>query len=536
MALRPEPPTTDPYYAALRGVTISRVVIDQQDVFDPEREPTWLFQTVNTFHVTTVQRVIERELLLRKGDLYDPELAQESERILRRLDFLADARVYPYLLEDGTAELRVRTRDRFTLRAGAGVGIFSGGSSSRFSLGESNLLGWGKDLHLSHSGGDQTSTKLSYKDPQFFTTHHTVRLSGELSDDGGNVKASFEQPFRTLETDYSYGADVLHSKQAVEYYRFGEAIAEVPVRTTQLGAQLQRAFGSRESRRKLGLRGAFAHDRFLDARGSIPDSVRVPGNTTRLEIGPTASLEYYPYFAEKTLIDSMGIIEDVPLGFTLQGFLGIEHRREDGDSPHNDTVIELGGQYSSELSRNQLVTFAANGRERLRGVESRAWSAAAQLHYYYLGFAYQTVAASLTYDGFRELDDLPPQLTLGEDSGLRGYEVRFFNGDRRVRFNLEDRIVPDLEVLSVRFGTVLFFDAGVVWNQGDPVSTLDIYKSAGVGLRIGSPEFIRGNVARIDLAFPLDDHPESDYRASLSVSVGQVFEIFGNSEGLRRDY
>ena len=97
--------------------------------------------------------------------------------------------------------------------------------------------------------------------------------------------------------------------------------------------------------------------------------------------------------------------------------------------------------------------------------------------------------------GNEQRDGLEPQFTLGEDSGLRGYDVRFFTGDRRLRINLEDRIFPEIDILSVRLGAVVFFDAGLAWYHDDSISSSDFFRSVGFGLRIGSPELVRKSVS-----------------------------------------
>jgi outer membrane protein assembly factor BamA len=124
-----------------------------------------------------------------------------------------------------------------------------------------------------------------------------------------------------------------------------------------------------------------------------------------------------------------------------------------------------------------------------------------------------------------EGEDLPIELTLGEDNGLRGYPAREFSGTRRLRFNLEDRIDTGLEVRTVRFGLVPFFDAAWIGDEGwgSPLA------SVGVGLRIGSPEIFGRGVLRFDLAFPLTEVGGESFDPSLSIALGQVFTFFGNS-------
>ncbi len=523
---------------AMAGVPISKIVFETRDVFEDQEHLRWLFDTIEFLHATTRERVIRRELLLRPGDVYDPALAEETERNLRRrLDFISDARVWPEALEDGTVALHVETKDRFTLRAGASGGVFSGASTRRISIGESNLFGTGKQFRVRYRETDEEEDlSVSYKDPQFLATYKTLRVSASESDDGGGFAISLEEPFRALSTELGYRIGFQHDRSEQRYHEFGDEITQIPERQTGVEFELARATGPRNERTKYGFRTSYRKLRYGVAEGDQPNRFRVPDDVRIFEIGPTLTYQYLPFFEKRTYLDAMGITEDVPLGFIASAFLGLQHRVESSGPSKNQPVVSLSLQWAGEPGPDQLMTLVSSGASRFRGSSVRGWNARAAVHYYYFGLPMQTLAASLTFDAEAEKEGFEPQLSLGEDNGLRGYNVRFFTGDRRVRLNLEDRIFPDWELISVRFGAVVFFDAGLVWTNGQPVGLDDIYKSAGIGLRIGSPELVRRNVARIDLAFPLDDHPEEDFSVSVSASVGQIFDLFGNAEGIDRDF
>ncbi|MGH7151348.1 MAG: BamA/TamA family outer membrane protein, partial [Planctomycetota bacterium] len=168
--------------------------------------------------------------------------------------------------------------------------------------------------------------------------------------------------------------------------------------------------------------------------------------------------------------------------------------------------------------------------------EGRAWTAGGFLHHYETGLPGQTIAANLSADFVWEGEDLPVELRLGEESGLRGYEARALSGTKRVRFNLEDRIALPLEILTVRFGLVAFFDAGTVWDRGEPFEWSEMKRSVGLGLRLGSIPFLGRHVVRLDFGYPLDDVEGTDGGATFTVTTGQVFTLFENPEGLGKDF
>jgi hemolysin activation/secretion protein len=167
----------------------------------------------------------------------------------------------------------------------------------------------------------------------------------------------------------------------------------------------------------------------------------------------------------------------------------------------------------------------------------RGWWAGSALHVYQTSLPAQTLAASVTFEAASEQQGLQPQFTLGEDNGLRGYPAREFSGSRRFKINLEDRIDTGLEVWTLRFGVVVFYDIGWAYDAGQSLALANGFSAAGVGLRFGSSNLLGPTVVRIDVAWPLRNRPGvEDYGMSVSLGVNQVFGFFGARSDLRSDF
>ncbi|MGZ3698996.1 MAG: hypothetical protein ACXWP5_12760, partial [Bdellovibrionota bacterium] len=79
-----------PFVGDPSGATIESILISSNDIVsgsDPWPE------FINLFHWRTKDAVIERELLFKKGDIWNPLIAEETERNLRANLVLAAARV-----------------------------------------------------------------------------------------------------------------------------------------------------------------------------------------------------------------------------------------------------------------------------------------------------------------------------------------------------------------------------------------------------------------------------------------------------------
>jgi hypothetical protein len=115
-------------------------------------------------------------------------------------------------------------------------------------------------------------------------------------------------------------------------------------------------------------------------------------------------------------------------------------------------------------------------------------------------------------------------VVLGADSGLRGYPSAAFAaiGGSVMRANLEYRSLP-IDIASVHFGGVLFYDTGTVYNE---LSEVVFRNSVGVGLRVLFPQFNR-YVFRADLGVPLDDR---GFSVIVSYGTAQAFLLTPGEE------
>ena len=113
-------------------------------------------------------------------------------------------------------------------------------------------------------------------------------------------------------------------------------------------------------------------------------------------------------------------------------------------------------------------------------------------------------------------------LTLGANSGLRGFEAHRFWGERRIVWNLEDRMTIVRDLLGLlTIGVTVFADGGLAWESGEPERARP-RAGAGLGLRLLGSRTRGALVSRIDIGFPVLGG-EQDDGAVLSIGAGQVF-------------
>ena len=80
----------------------------------------------------------------------------------------------PVHYADGKVDIKVITKDVWTLSPGLSFGRAGGTNSTNFNLQDTNFLGWGKALQVSHgSTVDRTSNTVAWTDPNVFGSKWT---------------------------------------------------------------------------------------------------------------------------------------------------------------------------------------------------------------------------------------------------------------------------------------------------------------------------------------------------------------------------
>jgi len=96
------------------GKTLRKIIVEPQDVFAPEDAP---FDLLDIFHRTTRRYVIDREVLLRPGEVWKQSRVDETMRKLHDPTEMVVAVAVPVVSDQpGTVDLLVVTRDVWSIR------------------------------------------------------------------------------------------------------------------------------------------------------------------------------------------------------------------------------------------------------------------------------------------------------------------------------------------------------------------------------------------------------------------------------------
>ncbi len=495
------------------GKTVREVHVVTQDIFDLGKpgENKRLFRWADKLHVVTRPDVIERQILLKPGDEYSAQEAAESERILRKNRYLYDAQIHAVPVpaghgaDPGQVDLEVLTRDVWTLQGGVSFHRSGGANSTRFEIQDVNFLGTGKGISLSHdSSVDRTSNLFSYSDPSLFGTHSRLQVDYADNSDGSLESFTLERPFYSLDTRWALGLQVSSEDRVDPLYDRGHVADRFQHREDVVGVYAGISPGLSDRHTHRWLAGfTLDRDRFADALG-FAASQQLPADRTLAY--PWVSYDYLQdgYFTSRDL-DRIQRTEDVNTGRQFHLRLGYSSTAWGGTLDR--VIVDTSASLGWKPTPRQLVLASVQGGSRLSGSVAENLLVGGSVKYYLRDFGDNLFYAGVSADVAHNLDH-ERQVLLGGDNGLRGYPLRYLQGDHRFLFTLEQRFFSDREFFHLlHLGAAAFFDAGAAWfedGDGKIAARRELLRDIGIGLRFGSSRSSRGSLVHLDLAFPLD--------------------------------
>ena len=493
------------------GAIIGRVIIEKQNVFDTSKpgENKSLFRLANRWHIVTRDTVIQQQLLFKSGDRFSQRLLEESERLLRANSYLYDTKITPLRYADGVVDIRVWTRDLWTLNPGISVSRTGGENRSRVQLSEQNLLGLGMRLRVSYVDNvDRSSTSFEYFDKNLGDSWTSAFLKYSDSSDGGTTQLNLTRPFYALDSRWTAGASLFDDEREVSFYDLGNAVAEYQSQTESHSAFWGWSAGLLDGWARRWTTGIVYDDRDFSAvpDGQLPSLI--PAD--RHLLYPFVGVELVEdNFQKASNRDQIERTEDFYLGRRLSANLGWASESFGSDRDAFLYWLTASRGFGSIERKALFLSSWANGRIE-HGDSVNAQVGANARYYNQISdkrLSFVTLDASWGDD--LDLDNL---VDLGGDTGLRGYPLRYQTGDSRVLLTVEQRYFSDWYPFRLfRVGGAVFADIGRTWGD-NPVGgpSLGWLKNVGLGLRLGATRSSGRDVVHIDLAFPLDGDPSID--------------------------
>lgn len=493
------------------GAIIGDIVLEKRNIFDLSnpKENKWLYRWANRLHVVTRDHVIRNQVLFEEGDAFSGRVLEETERIVRSNRFIYDARVEPVRYENGVVDVKVTTKDVWSLTPD--VSFSRSGGENRTALGveETNLLGRGQLLRLKWIDSvDRTSTQFDFEDTNLGSSWVSLFLRVADNSDGETRILSIVRPFYSLDSRGSGGGWISIDDRRTALYRLGDEAAEY---------RHQRDYATGFAGWSAGLRDGWARRWTV---GYVYDD-----NTFSAAVDPTLPAVIpedrklvYPFLGVEILQDAfsttsntnqIGRTEDFYMGTRFTASLGWADERFGGDRDALIVAATVNMSFGTLDKTALLLTGVTQGRREDGGSKNAQTSIRAR--FYHRQSEKRLFFMELSGTAGHDLDlDNPVQL--GGKSGLRGYPLRYQTGDSKALFSIEQRYFTDWYPWRLlRVGGAIFADVGRTWGD-NPIGERNYgwLKDVGFGFRFAPTRFSTNKVAHLDFAFPLDGDPSID--------------------------
>lgn len=435
----------------------------------------------------TRESVVRQHLLFAAGDLLDPFRLADSERLLRQLEYMNDARLLVVPVGDGgSVAVVVETRDRWPLGLTGDIV-----DRDRYEGGVFWTNGLGVGLRL-----DNKLLVHRQREPQVGYRGYLAKrnLAGTFVD----AVAEYEDSWRELKRGLAVERRAVHP--AIRWVggwsweltddRDDESL---PRKFDRDDAWLGRVIPLDRRRTATGGRrrvltpalGLTATDFRARPAAVSRDTLRDFHDSRTWLAGLTwASLTDY----RTSYLFRMGETEDLPGGLVLKVSAGYE----DGEFLRR-TPLFLEGAFVGVAAGGEVAWCDLGGGGYLREGAFEDGLASARFGYITSlagtgAWRHRTYAQLAYLRGFNRTSGAG--VVLGDRSGVRGLSNTAVRGDQRLVLKLESRVFTPWRLLgfdSMLFG---FGDLGVVGGEADPLLRGKAYASLGLGVRLANPDLV----------------------------------------------
>ena len=491
------------------GAIIGQILIDNQNIFDLEdpEENNIFFRTANALHIRTRKGVIQRIILFKSGEPVSVQRIEETERLLQNRPYIYEVFIRPIAYRDGVVDVEVLTRDTWTLDPGLGFSRQGGENTSKYGLKELNLLGTGAAIEWQREETKRgTTDEYQFNNDLILGTRARFNITYVDSYTGTAQFISLTRPFFQLDGRWAAGVSASSSDSLVTAYSQNVVTSQYRRQgsSASVFGGLSKGLVNGWTRRySLGMDFSEQKNELV---GGAPPPDQLPIDETR--VSPFVRLEVIQdKFVKTTNRNQIQRPEFFLLGFAANVKLGYG-------------ATELGSTRSSwnytasvnqgwDLSRDRILVVQASAGGLYTEGDDENQLLTGEVQYFVPQSNRAQSFVGLAVDAASDIATRN-QLSLGGENGLAGYPANYQTGDRRVLFNLEQRLYSDWYPFRLfRVGGGAFLDVGRAWG-GDKTLNEDpgVLASAGFGLRLFSVRSAFGTVWRLDIAFPID--PEGD--------------------------
>ncbi len=492
-----------------------KVIFKPQTIFDKNEDGFVFFHRwANAIHIDTKELTLvnEASFFLNKCSKNFTDMA-ELERHLRSRKYLRDAKVTS---DEMVENITVTTWDNWSLMPTISFGRQGGESTYSFGIKERNLLGLGIDAEIeTYKNSQRKGYKVKTTIPLFRKQNIDLKIRFANNDDGTRQSLFLQKHFASFYTYTAYLFGFNEESRNDTVYQNDNELAVFSHKISYKDAMYAWLNFNNESeliRYKVGMTQD-QHTFFdIDNAKNNPNSPFIPQD--RDFIYPWIGFDYIEKnFKKLTNIHLITQIEDFNHGWQFSSKLGVS----DGSKENSAWVLfQTNINKGFEIHNNALLLMdiALNGNIYDQQ-DNRLLLNINTEYFYNININWGVYLNNTNVISKNQYLDEP--VTIGGNTGLRGFPLQYQHGEHSLKFTSEIRYYPYINLFKLfDLAGVAFFDSGRAFGE---TKALDIQEniednwlySVGIGARLYSPHSAGNHqVIHIDFAFPHSNNSDID--------------------------
>jgi hypothetical protein len=469
----------------IREITFERLSPFGRTIDESETDsPGDMGGLLNKTHIVTREYIIKNYLLFESGDSLSSFLLSESERILRKLSFIDDARIIVIPVGEQLIDIHIVTKDVYSIGLTASLdGIIAG----RAEIFERNLFGFGHEVVVSFPYNYDR-----YNAPGFGISYRANNLSRSLIDATLSYfnafgkeyyDATFSREFLTASTKYAGGLSIreTYTTEDLDTLQIPE-----PLEYNNFDVWAGRSFAvSSDGLTRMVFSGRYINNNVYK-RPEITSTSYRSLQKYKLYLASVAlsTQEFY----KTSYVFNYRRSEDFAYGALIQFTTGLENNEFKNrnyyamEASYGDFNRNIGYLYG----RLQLSTFMCEGsyeqslmKMELKYISNLMVTRRSKNRFF----------ANINYTkGFNRYED--EFLRVNEKYGIRGFDNDSIRTNERISLNLEAVNFSPINLLGFKFIFFGFSDMVFARKNETLFSLNKMISEIGLGLRIRNDNLI----------------------------------------------
>ena len=485
------------------------VVFKPQTIFDKNEQGfSAVHRWANAIHIDTKQQTLENEaaFFIEKCDKNFADMA-ELERHLRSRKYLRDAKVTS---DEMVENITVTTWDNWSLMPTISFGRQGGESTYSFGIKERNLLGLGIDAEIqTYKNSQRKGYKLKSTIPLFRKKNIDLKLRFADNDDGTQQSFFLQKHFASFYTKHAYNIGFDEETRDDTIYQNDSELAIYSHNISFKHAEYAWLDFNSDSallRYRVGITQDQHKFSPVDDIENDFSSPFLPQN--REFIYPWLGVDYIEKdFKKLTNIHLITQIEDFNHGWQFSSRIGIS----DGSKENSAWVLfQANIDKGFEVHDKALVLMNITLNGDIYEQQSHRLLLSFNTEYFYnIDPNWGFYLSNTNIVSKNQYLDQP--VTIGGNTGLRGFPLQYQHGEHSVKLTSEIRYYPHINLFKLfDLAGAAFLDTGKVFGDSEIDNNEDAWLySAGIGARLYSPHSAGSHqVIHIDFAFPQSNNSD----------------------------